>query len=431
MLHCTALLVLIGWILWLSTVCDRARDVTPNWRRWTHIQWAAGAAFVLASPSWPFTLLYLSLCAAYWLPWVEAKSGALNDWFIKVFLFGGFYVAAMPRMEAWMLPWLLLFVLICGSSVAFWIAMVKWRGPRYALRILGWEYPCWEMWPDRDEPTPGGFNCHGRMMNPVHAGAWGSICVFASLGLGAMWHPAWTATAAIGAFILWGSGSRGGALNMAAGGLAWALAGGPYADWVWLGVFLCAALASYRKVRDWSWAGNLSSWRFQVWWDSVRLCLGNPFRAWESAMFWLIGTGPFGWQDIAEKHLRKYGERSWLSPHNEYVHILCEHGLLGLAASVIFIGWTLEPAWRSGSEAGAAYLGVAGALLATAAWSFPWRGTALIEGATGRFMDTGAIRTADGKEKKVLVPEIQYGSAGAPIFTWLTAVWAVLGPHMG
>ena len=208
-------------------------------------------------------------------------------------------------------------------------------------------------------------------------------------------------------------------------------AGGEYGVWIMAAVLVCAILATYRKIRDWSWGTNISSWRFQVWRDSIRLCLGNPFKSLESILWWAIGTGPFGWQAIAEKSLRKYGERSWLSPHNEFVHILCEHGLVGLSASVIFILWVIEPSFRSSGPYGAAYLGVAGTLIATAVWSFPWRGTALIEGTTGRFIDGGLIKGNDGTEKKVIRPEISYASAGAPIFTWLTAIWAVLGPHMG
>ena len=425
------LLVLFAWILWLSVVCDRANDITQNWRRWSHIQWASGLSIAFVSPSWQFTFLFLALVLAYWLPWVEAKSGALNDWFIKVFLFGAFYVATYGHMEKWMLPWILLSIVICGLSVAFWVAMVKWNGPRYSFSIFGREYPSFEFWPERDEPTPGGFNCHGRLMNSVHAGAFGSVCIFASMGLGVIWNPAWFLSAAVGALILWGSGSRGGALNVFAGAFMWLAAGGEYGVWIMAAVLVCAILATYRKIRDWSWGTNISSWRFQVWRDSIRLCLGNPFKSLESILWWAIGTGPFGWQAIAEKSLRKYGERSWLSPHNEFVHILCEHGLVGLSASVIFILWVIEPSFRSSGPYGAAYLGVAGTLIATAVWSFPWRGTALIEGTTGRFIDGGLIKGNDGTEKKVIRPEISYASAGAPIFTWLTAIWAVLGPHMG
>ena len=425
------LLILFAWILWLSVVCDRSQDVTQNWRRWSHIQWAAGVCIVFASPSWQFSLLFLVLVLAYWLPHVEAKSGALNDWFIKVFLFAAFYVVVVGHMEKWMLPWILLFILVCGGSVAFWIGLVKCKGPKYQLNVLGRMYPSFETRPERDEPTPGGFNCHGRLMNSVHSGAYGSVCLFASLGLGIIWHPAWFLSSALGIFILWGSGSRGGALNVLIAGVAWIAAGGPYRNIMIAVVVLSILLATYKKTRDWSWGGNVSSWRFQVWRDSIYLCLGNPLKAWRSAMYWIIGTGPFGWQSIAEPSVRKYGGRNWLSPHNEFVHVLCEHGLLGTFALLAFIYWLMTPSLGTGDAYGVAYLSILGVLVGTALWSFPWRGTALIEGATGRFIDGGIIKGKDGEDKKILRPETHFASAGAPIFTWLTAIWAVLGPHMG
>lgn len=425
------LLSLIAWILWLSVVCDKGQDPTQNWRRWSHIQWAAGATIVLASPSWQFTLLFLVLCLSYWLPWVESKSGSLNDWFIKVFLFAAFYVIATGKIERWMFPWVLFFVFVCGCSVAFWIAMVKIKGPKYSLNIFGRKFSSFEFWPDRDEPTPGGFNCHGRMMNSVHSGAFGSVCFFASLGLGAIWHPVWFLSAVIGAFIMWGSGSRGAALNVLVGAVLWIASGGPHAYLIGAMVLACGLLASYKKIRDWSWGSNISSWRFQVWRDSIKICLGNPFKSLESILWWAIGTGPFGWQTLAGKNIQKYGDRPWLSPHNEYVHILCEHGLLGMFASMIFIWSVTGPSFRSVDNYGSAYLGVAGTVLATAIWSFPWRGTALVEGTTGRFLNGGILKGQNGKENKILVPEIQFSSAGAPIFTWITAIWASIGPLMG
>lgn len=161
------------------------------------------------------------------------------------------------------------------------------------------------------------------------------------------------------------------------------------------------------------------------------MCLGNPLKSWKSVLCWIFGVGPFGWQVLTEKELFKYGGRNWLTPHNEFVHLVCEHGLLGLFASMALIVWTMNPSHISGDSYGVSYISVMGVLIGTALWSFPWRGTALVEGQTGRFIQRGKLKTEDGEEKNVLVPEIQYATAGAPIFTWITAIWFVLGPNMG
>lgn len=94
-------------------------------------------------------------------------------------------------------------------------------------------------------------------MNPVHSGAYGSVCIFASLGLGIIWHPAWIASCALGAFIMWGSGSRGGALNILIGMLFWIGAGGPYMGVMIAIVLLSIGLAVYKKNK-----GLVVGWKY-------------------------------------------------------------------------------------------------------------------------------------------------------------------------
>ncbi len=327
-----------------------------------------------------------------------------------------------------MLPWLLLSIIVCGVSVLGWIWLVLWKGTDFILKIGRWNFPCFE------EVGPGsqpGLRPHGRMMNATHAGAYGSLCVFAGLGLALLWHPAFLVGAAMGLYIVWRTKTTGAAISLAFGSAGWLIAFPGHWAFILPPAMLSLWIACRYKLFNSDARKNLSSWRFPVWRDSIDHCLGNPFKDWTSVRSWLLGVGPNGWFITTRTHLQRYGGQEWLSPHNEFVHILCEHGLIGLLGGGVVMAWILGPSISLGGPESAAYLGVAGALIGVAMFSFPWRGTTLTPRPTGQMAKVGQVKTENGKDQDLLQPLIRYESAGAPAITWISIFWALLGPHMG
>ena len=85
--------------------------------------------------------------------------------------------------------------------------------------------------------------------------------------------------------------------------------------------------------------GRIRAWfvLLSIWWSA----------GWKAR---LIGLGPDSWRVFADRVSQLGKEKFFSHPHNEYVHVAFEHGLVGLALVLAWIGsllwhaWTIQPA---------------------------------------------------------------------------------------
>lgn len=413
--------------IWIGVCWGDAGDHTPNWRRWAHIQWLGGLFILLSSPSLPFAALFLSVALSYWRRHIEVKSDFFYGTFIKFFFFAAIYAIAFEKVEGWMMPFFLLFLVLATFSVFFWICLVLWKGEEYQFQIFGRTFLSYE------EVGPGaqyGLRPHGRMMNPSHTGALGALCVFAGFGLAAMWHPAFLIASLMGFWIVYRTKTTGAVIGLGLGFLGWVWA---LPEWrmhlLHLGAFL-AIIGAFYKLDHPSARKNLFSWRLHIWKDSIKICLGRPWMDLHAVYVWLWGLGPSGWFHSTKEHLTRYGGTYWVSPHNEFIHILCDYGILGLAALGWFIWWIMAPSISLGGSEAGAFLGVMGCMLGVAFYSFPWRGTSLTQSQTNVFQKQEVI-DENNQVREVLTPTFKHMSNGTPSLTWIAFFLALIGPHLG
>jgi O-antigen ligase len=113
--------------------------------------------------------------------------------------------------------------------------------------------------------------------------------------------------------------------------------------------------------------GRIRYWciLLHVWWS-------HPWKAralgvgWESAKLWGDRISQ------AEKQNGKGSTQFFTHPHNEYVHVLFEHGLVGLCALLAFIGWLGWSAAQSDPLLLIPGIGLCAMAFTTFPWTLPY-----------------------------------------------------------
>ncbi len=145
--------------------------------------------------------------------------------------------------------------------------------------------------------------------------------------------------------------------------------------WVALGVTLlyivalCAMAYRLRCLRT-----SVDGGRVRIWWILLYAGLWMTPNGWRELLF---GHGWQSWAQMADQFAQveeRHGVPNvgfFLHPHNEYVHVLFEHGVIGLT---LLLGWMGSLVWHAlqAGPLGQAVLFPAVAIASVAMTSFPW-----------------------------------------------------------
>lgn len=153
-----------------------------------------------------------------------------------------------------------------------------------------------------------------------------------------------------------------------------------YSPWLGLGLALIGLLYGWREARRLRMTNRgVDGGRVRMWWilllggwwqggRKVRL-LGHGWNSWAA---WADSFSMLEWKKSG-KPLKDYAKDGmfWSHPHSEYVHVLFEHGAVGLGCLLGWMGLLAYSAWQAGPMQ-QAVLFPAVAMAAIALTHFPW-----------------------------------------------------------
>ncbi|HEU4685817.1 MAG TPA: hypothetical protein VFS39_15020, partial [Nitrospira sp.] len=401
-------------------------DVTSSQgtQRTMYLIQGLGLALISLLPSWPLmalsAVMLLNLNRQHL---ARQKLPVVYPWLLAI----GAGLAIRTRSD--LVWWSLLSLVAMGVWLGLWgtVSLVygKWWGRRHLLATQdnGWRTYRVGSWLWQMEETDPNYTSCGQE-NPNNLGAVSAVCTAAVLGLAWSQDPRWLwlVPLVLMPVIAVQLHSHGGTLGLAT-----------------IGVTVCVAVPML--VTSWAWLlwvpiGLVTVWavpralRSDYWWDSGRLrfwfvmlvaCWWN--RGWTVR---LLGHGWSTWLDhyvrvceIAAQHhpraIRKGLFRSDYAnstAHNEYVHMLFEHGAIGAACLLWYITTT---AWRlaHGSLEAQAVFIVGLACCATALLFHPWT-----------WYHQTAGQSHDPTTKDARIRLYSMGSPAMLYASWITAVCA-------
>jgi hypothetical protein len=285
--------------------------------------------------------------------WQIGKSWyVLRGFLIPMAGVAGIYALVSPHMQRWMVPWLLWTGAAIGIFLGTW-AVIGLLISKRPFRLMAPLPPWFGMWGIYEDLDGRRRHLCGQA-NAVHLAslsAFACACCAGLLWLGQWWAGLALVLCYLPQHAIWLKEGKGyhphvGHLAM----LAVCLAGLALWSLTTAGAVLtgCVTLVAVLTMRAKPWANRDTSWswwdsgRLTYWWDVLRLGF------WKSPLRQkLFGTGTCTWFfvtfSIGEHPALKH-KHVYTAAHNEYLQQLIEHGLVGLAVMLAYIG---EAFWRN------------------------------------------------------------------------------------
>jgi O-antigen ligase len=346
-------------ILFLAWFMPKGRDRANTMHRLLIAQLVLIASLLAWSQAWPFLALWLFLGAnTLWRPNPLHHLAKLQ--IIGLLMLG--LVVLAPFVTPDVIP-----VVLMGF-VALGLALVGL-----------WAFTSYHVQPNhRDMGLAVACGC-AVSLGPLHAWAW--LIVLPVLAAPWIARRVWTNQSC--GWLL--------AMGLMALGLVWPMVAGLLA--VGLLVLAAESLWAHRVHRTGPDHGRLHYWclLWQVWW-------AHPWKArllglgWESAKLW---GDRINQAETKRGHVTEF----FSNPHNEYLAVLFEQGIVGLAALLAFLGWL---AWTA-SQTHPLLLIPGIGLCAMACTTFPW---------------TFPFEIAQ-QDKKGIITYTPLGCMGMVVVTWL------------
>lgn len=269
----------------------------------------------------------------------------------------GFYALVAPHMRTWMVPYLLWTGTAIGLFLAAWGALGLYIEKRPFRILIPVRFKYVGMWGIYEDLEGGNRHLCGQA-HPCHLTSQAAFAMACAGGLVWLGYY-WTALPALVACYLpmhlvykadikvregqWRGHPHVGHLALMAAGIAALALWHPISAGVLLSSGVLVAGVMTWKQQPWN-DPKLEWWdsgRLRYWLDVIRLCWW-PF-GWRHRLF---GFGTSTWflrtLNMAEaRHAQVY-----TSAHNEYLQQLVEHGLVGVAALLVYLG---EALWRNGT----------------------------------------------------------------------------------
>jgi hypothetical protein len=340
-------------VLLLSCFAPIGLDVSPTLHRRTVASMGLGAVLMAVNQDWWLLAFWVVLCVnALRLPWPAMRMSRIEP----AVMFYGVYMVGTQAMTMESTYWLLNGLVLLGMIGA-------------GLKFFG------------------DHSCAQNQSN--HAEALMVVSVAACAGLAWWLSPWWLLFALPGLTVIKFEIKHGVPVGQA---FLWLFHLGLLAllftwPWVGLGVSLVyvaglCRVAYYLRCHRTSVDGG----RVRMWWTLLYAGLWMRPNGWRE---FFLGHGWQSWAAWADQFAQveeRHGVPNtefFLHPHSEYVHVLFEHGVVGL---VCFLCWMGSLAWQAleVGPLGQAVLFPAVAIASVALTSFPWTPPASVALATSQ-----------------------------------------------